>query len=198
MTKEEIIKEEIISTAQKLFQRYGLDKTTMEDIAKAMRKGKSTLYYYYKSKEDIFDGVISKEAKEVFDSIKKEIDKVSSAEEKLITYTTTLIKVTKDKVNLYNLLLKEIFESNNNDFQPKLSKFDKNSLSIIKEILLLGIENGEFNKQLLKSNVDLLAYVIVSSFRSIIIDLVIGEDQTISFLEDKIAVLGNILIKGLK
>lgn len=197
LTKEDIIRDEIISTAQKLFQRYGLDKTTMEDIAKALGKGKSTLYYYYKSKDDIFDAVICKEVKEVFDFIKEEIDKVSSAEEKLITYVNTLIKKTKDKINLYNLLVKEIFESNNNN--DKLSKFDKDSLLIVKGILLLGIENGEFNKQLLENNVDILAYVVVSSLRSIIIDLIIGKDEEFSFLEnDKIAILGSILIRGLK
>jgi AcrR family transcriptional regulator len=51
MVKEEIFKEDIIREAQKLFQTYGLKKTTMEDIAKALGKGKSTLYYYYQSKE---------------------------------------------------------------------------------------------------------------------------------------------------
>ena len=36
LTKEEIIREEVIETAQKLFQKFGFSKTTMEDIAKAM------------------------------------------------------------------------------------------------------------------------------------------------------------------
>ena len=48
ITKEEQLREESITAAQKLFQQYGLHKTTMEDIAKAMGRGKSTLYYYYK------------------------------------------------------------------------------------------------------------------------------------------------------
>ena len=43
MDKEEIIVSEIIESAKKLFQQYGLRKTTMEDIAKSTGKGKSTL-----------------------------------------------------------------------------------------------------------------------------------------------------------
>ena len=42
LTKEEIIKEEFLTAAQKLFQQYGFQKTTMEDIAKAnasLKKG---------------------------------------------------------------------------------------------------------------------------------------------------------------
>ena len=39
MIKEEIIRGEIVEVASKLFQQYGLFKTTMEDIAKAAGKG---------------------------------------------------------------------------------------------------------------------------------------------------------------
>ena len=68
--KEEIVKDDILKEAQKLFQQFGLKKTTMEDIARSMGKGKSTLYYYYCSKEQIFDAVISKEMTEVFNDAK--------------------------------------------------------------------------------------------------------------------------------
>ena len=60
MEKEEIIVRETIESAKKLFQQFGLHKTTMEDIAKSAGKGKSTLYYYFKSKDEIFDKVIEK------------------------------------------------------------------------------------------------------------------------------------------
>ncbi len=38
----------------------------MEDIAKAAGKGKSTLYYYYTSKDEIFNAVIEDEMHEDF------------------------------------------------------------------------------------------------------------------------------------
>ena len=68
-SKEEQLREEVVNTAQKLFKQYGLQKTTMEDIAKSMGRGKSTLYYYYKSKEEIFEAVIMQEIDEVFERI---------------------------------------------------------------------------------------------------------------------------------
>lgn len=48
-TKDELLKEKILTGADMLFQKYGLTKTTMEDIAREAGKGKSTLYYYFKS-----------------------------------------------------------------------------------------------------------------------------------------------------
>ncbi|NIG55607.1 TetR/AcrR family transcriptional regulator [Chitinophaga sp. Cy-1792] len=51
----------IISTAQKLFQQSGLWSITMEDVAKAAGMGKSSMYYYFKSKEEIFTAVLDAE-----------------------------------------------------------------------------------------------------------------------------------------
>lgn len=90
--KEEIVKDDILKEAQKLFQQFGLKKTTMEDIARSMGKGKSTLYYYYCSKEEIFDAVISKEMAEVFNEAKDAAEKAQSAEDKLRVFTITKIK----------------------------------------------------------------------------------------------------------
>ncbi|MFW6389223.1 MAG: TetR/AcrR family transcriptional regulator, partial [Marinilabiliaceae bacterium] len=48
----------ILKSARELFAKFGYRKTTMEDIAQALRKGKSSLYYYFKNKEEIFQAVI--------------------------------------------------------------------------------------------------------------------------------------------
>ncbi|RLD78380.1 MAG: TetR/AcrR family transcriptional regulator, partial [Bacteroidetes bacterium] len=61
MLLQDDIKENILDVAQSIFRKYGFKKTTMDEIAKAARKGKSTLYYYFKSKEEIFAAVIEKE-----------------------------------------------------------------------------------------------------------------------------------------
>ena len=47
-------KARIIAAAEQMFAHFGIQKTTMEEIAKKVHMGKSTLYYYFKSKEDIF------------------------------------------------------------------------------------------------------------------------------------------------
>ncbi len=63
ITKDELMIREILSTAKMLFAQHGLKKTTMEDIANAMGKGKSTLYYYFPGKTEIFEAVVDEEMK---------------------------------------------------------------------------------------------------------------------------------------
>jgi len=53
-------KERILKSAEKLFARFGFRKTTMNEIARDVRMGKSTLYYYFKSKENVLEAVIIK------------------------------------------------------------------------------------------------------------------------------------------
>ena len=52
-------KQQIIEAAGVIFERYGFKKTTMDDIAYAAGKGKSSLYYYFKNKEQVFEAVCS-------------------------------------------------------------------------------------------------------------------------------------------
>lgn len=51
-------KEEILDVAEKLFGTKGFDNTSTNDILKEVGIARGTLYYHFKSKEDILDGVI--------------------------------------------------------------------------------------------------------------------------------------------
>lgn len=53
---------EIRHKARTLFQKYGVKKTTVEDIANACNLSKAALYYYYKGKEEILAAVMRDES----------------------------------------------------------------------------------------------------------------------------------------
>ncbi|MDP4278587.1 MAG: TetR/AcrR family transcriptional regulator, partial [Bacteroidota bacterium] len=59
--KDESVRKEIVLAAQKLIQKFGLKKTTMNEIAAACGKAKITLYYYYYSLDDVYDAVFHME-----------------------------------------------------------------------------------------------------------------------------------------
>lgn len=56
----EVRKEEILDAAEKLFATKGFDNTSTGDILDAVGIARGTLYYHFKSKEDILDGVIQR------------------------------------------------------------------------------------------------------------------------------------------
>jgi len=198
INKEEKIKDEIIETARKLFQKYGLAKTTMEDIAKALGKGKSTLYYYYKSKNDIFADVIGKESKEVTAAAKIAVDRAQSASDKILSYFNSTTETITKKINLYNLVSGELSATlgTSIDLIVKLKKqTDATEISFVRNILLDGCTTGEFSP-FVKHNCDLIAYGLVSSFRSIVIGLLTSDN--IHSWTEQYEILSQIILKGLK
>jgi len=58
---EDEMREAILVTARELLRRYGLRKITIEDIATAMGKRKSFLYYYFPGKGDVIAAIVDRE-----------------------------------------------------------------------------------------------------------------------------------------
>lgn len=208
LTKEEIIREEVITAAQRLFQRYGFAKTTMEDIAKAMGRGKSTLYYYYKSKDDIFKDVILNEANEVMNAVMEACGQAETAQGKLFNYISTLLNTIRTKVSLYDVLKKEFMEEGSACMhQPSLNDalrgIDEKQKKLLKSILLLGVQSKEFSERI-RDDIDLIAEVMYVSLGGFILNFAISPDRKLLYLnednlkEDKMRAIINILVYGLK
>jgi AcrR family transcriptional regulator len=51
---------ELIDTAERLFMERGYEHTAISDIVKELNIAQGTLYYYFRSKEDILEAVVEK------------------------------------------------------------------------------------------------------------------------------------------
>ena len=166
----------------------------MEDIARAMGKGKSTLYYYYCNKEEIFDAVVLKEMEEVFTCVKLAVEKATSAEEKLKAFTLTRIKAVQKKSSLYKLVKGEMQE-NMPCMKHLHTEYDIRETMLVKEILQFGVKNGEFTK-LINKEMDILPSVMVSSLRGLERDMFI--ESKYAKLEPRMESIMAIMIRGLR
>lgn len=192
--KDEMIREEVIAAARDLFQRYGLIKTTMEDISRAAGKGKSTLYYYYANKDEIFDTVIKEDMEEVFTQVKTAVSRAASAVDKLRTFNTTRIKLVNQKAALYSIVFGEM--SDNPQLIRRLKKnYESRELDLLKSILSFGMTNGEF-KKIDEEDLDNLSYIMLSSLRGIERGLL--EDNRIKKMGDRLDFILDLLCHGIK
>jgi AcrR family transcriptional regulator len=175
LQKDEIVVRDIIDAARALFRKTGFKKTTMGDIARSLGKAKSSLYYYYQSKEDIFEAVLHAEMDELLDQIHESIRGASSSKEKLIIYCRCRLNKLSQLCNLSDALKSEIAELHCVMEELK-SKFDTTHVELVKEILEEGVNNGEFKKINL-DNIELVAYLMVSSFRGLAVPLMVSQKQ---------------------
>ena len=137
------VRSHIVTVASKIFTRFGFRKTTMEEIAMASKKGKSSIYYYFESKEDIFKAVVEKEATELKNELNKIISKIDDPVEKLKIF----ILFRRDKLSTMTNFYAALKHDNLNhlEFIKKIrSDYDKNEIKILKSILQIGMDQGKF------------------------------------------------------
>ncbi len=95
-TTSDIDKKEVIKkAARQLFFHFGFSKTSMSDIAKQSGMAKPTLYYYYPSKEAIFDEIVVDEAITFMDHVEKRLPENLPADEKLAFFFRTIYQDLK-------------------------------------------------------------------------------------------------------
>ncbi len=195
MEKGDIAELDIINSAKKLMQQYGLKKTTMDDIAKAAGKSKSTLYYYFKDKEDIFDRVINLEMDEFFQTVKTAVNKQPNANGMLKTYIVTKIKTLKEKTNLYSFAIENELQGRiNKEFTNLRNRYDNEEKKLISSILTKGVESKSFTNKI-THEIEMLSELLVSCVRGVEMDIIANNKN--KALADKADLLAEILIKGM-
>jgi len=117
MNKKEQVKERIGQAAMECFERYGLEKTTLEDIAKTVGLNKTSLYYYYKNKEDIFIEVAIREGQSFIDTLQKSTLKKKGVENQIsfylesrLNYYTNVLNMNRVSVESLDKILPRFFE----------------------------------------------------------------------------------------
>ena len=137
MKNKNKVKRNIIEVAASIFSRFGYKKTTMEDIASAINMGKSSLYYYFKSKEEIFEAVVVHEAELLKKSLYEVLVQNKDPRSRLKNYILVRMKVLKKLSNYYNAVFSP--DLSHFDFIEKIrEKYDKEELQTVERILVEG------------------------------------------------------------
>jgi AcrR family transcriptional regulator len=189
MEKDEIVIEEILSGAKKLFGKHGLKKTTMEEIATAAGKGKSTLYYYFPSKNEIFEAVVEDEMKNVVKRIREAVNASLTAKEKLKAFLQAQITSIIGFHSFREVLFDDLLASMRMLIWIK-SRYEQIQIDMIKEILLGGCQSGEF-KEMSGDRMNKMSFVMVTAFRGLHFPLSVelSEIQTNEYFDEMIDML---------
>ncbi|NLY91049.1 MAG: TetR/AcrR family transcriptional regulator [Firmicutes bacterium] len=154
-SSENDVRQNIIDAAREIFARYGFRKATMDEIARAARKGKSSLYHYFKSKEEVFQEVVEQEATEVKAEIARAVAAEKTPQQKFRAYVVTRMTAFKRVANLFTAFKDEYLESYS--FIERLREnYNRYEIETIAAILKEGLEKGIFAVK----NLELTAYTI--------------------------------------
>lgn len=180
----------IINAARSVFKNFGYRKTTMNDVADAAGKGKSSIYYYFESKDDIFNAVIFYEARIYRKQVLEAIRKTDNPLDKLKSYIMIRLQTDRFLSNFHRAL---------NDLDMRHIKYvrrlkdlyDREEFRIFSDILKFGEQKKFFKVYDIKH----AAVGIVTAMRGIESTVLLNPEDP--HLNEKIDNIINIVLYGI-
>lgn len=185
------VREQLVQAARQVFVRFGYKKTALDDIAREARKGKSTIYYYFKSKDDIFKAVIDAEAEIRAKIIDDQISTISDPKQKLKTYIYVRMLTLKKVGNYYEAIKNDLLDNLYFVNSLRTNHFDA-EINLVKELLLEGIEKDVYTIQ----NPELTAKTIVTLLQGFEVPLIL-KNLSDEELQKSVDEMLNILFFGI-
>ena len=160
----------LVDVARQLFAKKGVDDTTMNDIAVASKKGRRTLYTYFKSKEDIYMAVVESELEMLSDAMEQVAKKDITPDEKILKLIETHLDSIK-MVVYRNGTLRAGFFRNIWRVEAVRKNFDAKEIKLFKQVLAEGKDKGIFDIE----NVDIIADIVHYCIKGIEVPYIRGQ-----------------------
>ena len=147
-------KEEILEAASRVFEKYGLAKSTLEDIAKECGIKKTALYYYFKNKEELFKTMLVKDIENIKEHVITEVDKEPDIISKIRTYLILRLNSMEKMTKYFDIFRGDSASISYRDFayqeEEKAIHFELEFLSrLINEGVSIGELDVEYPKSLI-------------------------------------------------
>jgi AcrR family transcriptional regulator len=168
--KKDEKREKIITAAGKVFGHHGFKEARMEKIAAEAGMGKSSLYYYFISKEELFEAVVEREAEYLKHEIIKATRDITDPYKRMKIYVIARMRAFNQSINLYTAV-----KTNYLDHLPFINKvrtkYDKEEMKMVESILKDGVRNNRFKLV----NTELATVAIVTAIKGLEYNIVIRD-----------------------
>lgn len=128
-------RQRLVDAAEACFRRYGLLKTTVEDVARAAEVSRATVYRYFGDRDELILGVLRREADRFLERLAAKIDRTRRFEDALVTGVLFTVETVRSDQNLALLFAPEtvgittsiagaselLFEMTSEFLRPRLS-----------------------------------------------------------------------------
>ncbi|GEN68214.1 MULTISPECIES: TetR/AcrR family transcriptional regulator [Chryseobacterium] len=166
-TEQDQLSQQILETASGLYLKYGLKKVTMDDISKAVGKSRTSIYYYYKNREEVFQAVLDNLIKEVISEIDLSMNKRKSFEEKINEFCIAKVKTSQERASFFRAIETgmdaEEKSKHMTDAHDRMMEAEKN---LLLKVFAKSITDNEIPKVSLKEQ-ETVIFILLSSIRGI-------------------------------
>ena len=138
---------QIIDAAVVVIAENGYHQAQVSKIAKQAGVADGTIYLYFKNKEDILISVFQEKMGLFVDNLQTIIKDGTNSSDKLLKMVENHFRVLATDHHLAIVTQLELRQSNK-EIRLKINEVLKEYLMLLDDILIEGIENGEFSEEL--------------------------------------------------
>ncbi|MCR3758875.1 TetR/AcrR family transcriptional regulator [Clostridium felsineum] len=174
-------KNSIFKSALLIFSKNGYNGATMDEIALNAKVAKGTLYYHFKSKEEIFRYVISEGMNVIRGEMEEEAGKESNPINKLKAVCRVQIELIFRNREFFKVLMSQLWGQESR--QLELRNVIKDYIGIIEKYLKEAMENGYIKN----GETEFMSYIFFGVLCSgAVYDLINNNEESMEKLTEKI------------
>ena len=188
---EHDVRDQIVEAAGEHFSRYGYDKTTVSDLAKAIGFSKAYIYKFFESKQAIGEAICSRTLSAIVAAVEEAVADAPTPTEKFRRMFRVL---TKTCVSLFfnDRKLYDIAAAAAGEGWPPARAYAQRVRQILMEVVLEGREAGEFERKTpLDETVHAIYLVMLPFLNPLLLQ------HNLDLVEDAPAQLSNLVLRSL-
>jgi len=140
------VRDQIVAAAAEHFSRYGYEKTTVSDLAKAIGFSKAYIYKFFASKQAIGEMICAGCLQQIESEVRQAIDEAGSPPEKLRRMFKTIIEASL-RLFSQDRKLYEIATSAATERWQAVLAYEQRVQAMVQEILQEGRQTGDFERK---------------------------------------------------
>jgi AcrR family transcriptional regulator len=133
---------QIIKAATKIFARKGFHQAKMDEIAKAAKVAKGTLYYNYASKSKLFAAAVTAGMEEIMDKISQELESDLPFVEHFRLLLSNTIRIYMKNKEVIRIYVNELSSGIDPKALAEIKNARRRFLRFVTDILQAGQEMG--------------------------------------------------------
>lgn len=146
--EKEIRRNQILSTAKRLFFSEGYQSVTMEKIAREAELAKGSIYLHFRGKEEIYTQILLGDIDAFYQQIVFLEVKKDSAAARLLRFAEIYLDLFLQDRELFRIMMNFQFYPDrltlSEELNQRLRQSMKKNIGVIERIFEQGIANGEF------------------------------------------------------
>jgi len=196
-------KQRILKAATQVFAMKGKAGARMQEIADLAEANKAMIYYYYTSKDDLYEAVLDAALGETFGELARAAVTEAGPEEKVRRIIDAYVEFYIHRQDLFRLLLREIIGGGETLRKTVLryrDVFEQQPEILPAQVIQQGINAGVFRPlNAPHTLMSLMGMAIVYALGRPIIDVILGTEDTqlTSFLAERRRHIADLLLNGL-